>query len=227
LGQFKGYIDAAAFQQTFEHFVEFTFGQWGVITELNNFGLGFKSLNTGTAKVQGAEISVMGTGEWFKGLNIDLLAGYTYTNPKSTSPDYSYARNYNNTVSTTFLNTSSDPTGNILKYRMQHLVRGDVALRWQNWSVGVSARYNSHMQNIDNAFEMLEKLRPQDFNPGIIQWRQSHTSGNLIWDARAGFHWNNHQLTISVNNLTNSLYAIRPLAIESTRLINLQYSIDL
>jgi hypothetical protein len=128
---------------------------------------------------------------------------------------------------TNYNSTSSDPTGNILKYRMQHLVRGDVALRWQNWNVGVSARYNSHMQNIDNAFELLEEYFPKDFNPGIIQWRQSHTSGNLIWDARAGFHWNNHQLTVSVNNLTNSLYAIRPLAIESTRLINLQYSIDL
>ena len=227
LGQFKGYIDAAAFQQTFDQFVEFTFGQWGEITILNNGGLGFKSLNTGTAKVQGAEISVMGTGEWFKGLNIDLLAGYTYTNPKSTSPDYIYAQNYNNTVSTTFLNTSSDPNGNILKYRMQHLIRGDVALRWKNWTVGGSARYNSHMQNIDNAFELLEEFFPNEFNPGIIQWRQNHTTGDLVLDARAGFQWNHQQLTISVNNLTNRLYAIRPLAIESTRLINLQYSIDL
>jgi outer membrane receptor protein involved in Fe transport len=197
-------------------------------------GLGFKSLNTGTAKVQGAEISVMGTGVWFKGLNIDLLAGYTYTLPTSTSPNYNYATRPMDSpfilpifAQTNYNSTSSDPNGNILKYRMQHLIRGDVALRWKNWTVGGSARYNSHMQNIDNAFELLEEFFPNEFNPGIIQWRQNHTTGDLVLDARAGFQWNHQQLTISVNNLTNRLYAIRPLAIESTRLINLQYSIDL
>jgi hypothetical protein len=83
------------------------------------------------------------------------------------------------------------------------------------------------MQNIDNAFELLEFYFPDDFNPGIIQWRESHQSGDWIFDARAGLKWNQQQVTLSVNNILNRIYAIRPLAIESTRLINLQYSIDL
>ena len=83
------------------------------------------------------------------------------------------------------------------------------------------------VKNIDNAFEKLEFYFPKDFNPGIIQWRESHQKGDWIFDARAGLSWKHQQLTISVNNLTNRLYAIRPLAIESTRLINIQYSIEL
>ena len=115
---------------------------------------------------------------------------------------------------------------------MQHLIQGDISLRQERWHIGFSSRYNSHMQNIDNAFENLEALSLQapaqvNFNPGIIQWRESHQKGDWIFDARAGFNWNNQQLTVSVNNLTNRLYAIRPLAIESTRLINIQYSIEL
>lgn len=235
LGQFKGYLDAAVFQQTFDQFIEFTFGQWAENPGLNNMlGLGFKSLNTGSAKVQGAELSIMGTGEIKKDMHVDVLMGYTYTLPTSTSPSYNYAtRPMNNPfvlplfASTNYTSTSSDPANNILKYRMQHLLRGDVSLHAKAWHMGVSARYNSHMQNIDNAFELLEFYFPDDFNPGIIQWRESHQSGDWIFDARAGLKWNQQQVTLSVNNILNRIYAIRPLAIESTRLINLQYSIDL
>jgi outer membrane receptor protein involved in Fe transport len=235
LGQFKGYIDAAVFQQKFDQFIEFTFGQWAENPGLNNMlGLGFKSLNTGSAKVQGAELSIMGTGEIRPGTNIDLLVGYTYTKPTSTTPNFNYAtRAMDNPFilpifsQTNYTSTSSDPSNNILKYRMQHLIRGDVSLRQAHWHIGFSSRYNSHMQNIDNAFEKLEFYFPKDFNPGIIQWRESHQKGDWIFDARAGLNWNRQQLTISVNNLTNRLYAIRPLAIESTRLINIQYSIEL
>lgn len=236
LGQFKGYIDAAVFQQKFNQFIEFTFGQWAENPSLSNlYGLGFKSLNTGTAKVQGAELSIMGTGEIKRDLHIDILMGYTYTNPISTSPEYNYSTRSTDDeyfVPINYQNTSSDPTDNILKYRMQHLIRGDVSLHTKIFHLGCSARFNSHMQNIDNAFERIEALSiaaPQqvNFNPGIIEWRESHQKGDWIFDARAGFKWNQQQLTLSVNNMMNRLYAIRPLAIESTRLINLQYSIDL
>jgi hypothetical protein len=49
--------------------------------------------------------------------------------------------------------------------------------------LGMSGRYNSHMQNIDRAFR-----RPRnsseiaDFNPGIRKWRKEHTSGDYVFD---------------------------------------------
>jgi len=95
IGDFKGFIDVAVFQQEFRNFIEFTFGQWSAVP-LSDLGqisnvIGFKSLNTGGAKVQGAELSIMGTGNIRK-TRFDVLAGYTYTKPMSTTPDYVYAQ---------------------------------------------------------------------------------------------------------------------------------------
>ena len=47
-------------------------------------------------------------------------------------------------------------------------------------------------------------------------------------DLRVGYHVaDQHKVSLVVNNLFNRLYAIRPLAIESTRQVVLQYLIVL
>lgn len=43
--------------QDFDRYVEFTFGQWGEDRSLANLvGLGFKSVNTGGARITGTEL---------------------------------------------------------------------------------------------------------------------------------------------------------------------------
>jgi iron complex outermembrane receptor protein len=239
IGEFKGFIDIAAFQQEFRNFIEFTFGQWAPVSvsNLNDLtnAIGFKSLNTGGAKVQGAEISIMGTGNIRK-TKIDVLAGYTYTKPVSTTPDYVYAQ----TVQTpgtivisefaqaSYLNTSENTANNILKYRMQHLVRVDVGATRGNFNAGLSFRANSHMQNLDQAFNRLEELFPDLFNPGIISWRANHTKGDFVFDARVGYTFSEkHKIALIMNNALNREYAIRPLAIEEPRVTMVQYTLSL
>lgn len=239
IGEFKGFADFAIFQQEFKNFIEFTFGQWKPVPftnlgELNN-AIGFKSVNTGGAKVQGAEFSIMGTGKIGK-TKIDLLAGYTYTKPISTTPNQVYAT----TIATpgtlviaefaqaSYLNTSENTANNILKYRLQHLIRFDCGLTRNSWNAGLSFRANSHMQNIDNAFGKLEQQYPDLFNPGINAWRAVHTKGDYVFDLRLGYTFNEaHRLSLVVNNVLNRVYAIRPLAIEEPRLVMLQYSLTL
>jgi iron complex outermembrane receptor protein len=239
IGEFKGFIDIAAFQQEFRNFIEFTFGQWVPVpvTNLNELtsAIGFKSLNTGGAKVQGAEISIMGTGNIRK-TRFDVLAGYTYTKPVSTTPDYVYAR----TIQTpgtivisefsqaTYLNTSENNSNNILKYRMQNLVRIDVGATRGNFNAGLSFRANSHMQNLDQAFNRLEELFPDLFNPGIISWRNNHTKGDFVFDTRVGYTFSKkHKIALIMNNVLNREYAIRPLAIEEPRVTMVQYTLSL
>jgi iron complex outermembrane receptor protein len=239
IGEFKGFIDIAAFQQEFRNFIEFTFGQWVPVplTNLNELtsAIGFKSLNTGGAKVQGAEISIMGTGNIRK-IRFDVLAGYTYTKPVSTTPDYVYAR----TIQTpgtivisefsqaTYLNTSENNSNNILKYRMQHLIRIDVGATKGKINSGISFRANSHMQNIDKAFSQLENYFPTEFNPGINSWRANHTKGDYVFDARIGYTFSDkHRIAFIVNNVLNREYAIRPLAIEEPRVTMVQYTLSL
>lgn len=237
LGAVQGFADVAVFQQEFKNFIEFTFGQWDPNPTFDNMlGLGFKSVNTGQARVRGVDFSLMGEAKWNKS-SIQFLAGYTYTQPVSTTPNDVYAtapvdasnpfllRNFANA---TYTNTSSDAANNILKYRLQHLIRVDVAATIQSCSVGASVRANSHMQNIDGAFETLEKEFPTVFNPGIIRWRQEHKKGDFVIDARLGYNINpQHKVAIVASNILNRVYAIRPLALEDSRLILVQYSFSL
>lgn len=246
IGNFLGIVDFAAFQQEYENFIEFTFGQWQYVNPLNGlddferFGrdirksIGFKSVNTGKAKIKGAEITVMGEGK-IGTVKIQTLAGYTYTLPQSITPHYSYgippngaSNQFKIPTEYTYITTSSDTVNNILKYRMQHIVRADIAVVWENINLGFSARYNSHMQNIDRAFQDLETVSIADFHPGIEQWRTTHTKGDYVFDSRVSYEFRKkHRIAIIMNNILNREYAIRPLSIEETRITTLQYILTL
>ena len=153
--------------------------------------------------------------------------GYTYTRPVSLTPHFGYGVSQGlEETPITYSTTSSDTTNNILKYRMQHLVRADIGVTRGKWMIGGSVRYNSHMQNIDNAFETLETELPFIFNPGINKWRDEHTGGDYVIDARVAWSpSNHHRIALVVNNLLNREYAIRPLAIEEMRITMLQYTL--
>jgi iron complex outermembrane receptor protein len=232
IGRFMGYADVAVFQQNYENFIEFTFGPWGKATAGLDFLklFGFRSLNTGQARIRGAEFSIMGAGS-IGNHEFQLLGGYTYTNPVSLTPNLNYA--LNDPLSTSadtvsYIRTSSDTSNHILKYRLQHLVRGDLFWKHRNWSAGISARYNSRMQNIDNAFTDLEAITIANFQPGLIQWRAEHTSGDYVFDLRIGYEIKGkHRLAVIMNNVLNREYAIRPLAIEEPRMTMLQYTLTL
>ena len=88
-GQWKGFLDVAVFQQDFEDFIEYTFGVWGT-TGNGLLDLGFRSINTGQARVTGLEWSTMGqgaVGPW----TLHWLVGQTLLDPISLTPDSVYA----------------------------------------------------------------------------------------------------------------------------------------
>ena len=227
VGGFQGFFDMAAFYQEYEDFIEFTFGRWGTPTE-PLAGNGFRSLNTGRSRVTGWEASIMGRATWGE-TTLDVLAGYTYTNPISLTPDVPYAAilNGSDTLGVlTYNNTSLDTTGQILKYRSQELVRFDAELRRGAWFIGASARYQSALQNIDAAWLVFEQLGVVDW--GLQNWLAENPNLPWIWDFRAGVNLSeHHKMSLVVSNLTNEEYSIRPLAIESPRLVNLVYTYEL
>jgi iron complex outermembrane receptor protein len=246
IGRFYGFADLAVFHQEYKNFIEFTFGQWQRVPSIQEVGgnialwsdllaksIGFKSVNTGKARIQGAEVSVSGQGK-IGNVDVQLMSGYTYTLPVSLTPDLSYGTPPNGAFEElkvpgqySYKTTSSDTTNNILKYRMQHLIRADLSLKWHSFMLGVSARYNSHMQNIDRAFEDLETVSVVGFQPGIGKWRKENTDGDYVIDLRIGYSFkSHHRVSVVVNNLLNREYSIRPLAIEEPRLTTLQYAID-
>jgi outer membrane receptor protein involved in Fe transport len=99
----------------------------------------------------------------------------------------------------------------------------DVQATRGKWSLGVSGRYQSALQNFDDAFVAFERYGFVDW--GLQNWLLNHPTLPWIWDARVGYDAaENHTLSLVVSNLANQEYAIRPLAIESPRLISVLYT---
>jgi iron complex outermembrane receptor protein len=233
IGGFMGYVDAVVFQQDFEDYVEFTFGQWGLppYTMENMIGLGFMSVNTGGARVTGYELELAGKGD-IGAVELSALMGYTHTLPVSTTPDERYGVSPNPASAfppSTYLNTSYDTTDHLLKFRIQQLFRLDLQARYERFFVGGSVRYNSHVRNIDLIFVQLDTSPPPiNLSTDVAQWMKDHRSGDTIFDARIGFDITPQlRAAFIVNNLLNREYSMRPLAIEAPRTMQVQMSLDL
>ncbi|HEY0978160.1 MAG TPA: TonB-dependent receptor [Flavobacteriales bacterium] len=229
-GRFKGYLDAVVFQQEFEDYVEFTFGVWANGNVSNLFGLGFRSVNTGGARITGGEAELTATGD-VGAVHLDLMMGYTTTLPVSTTPHQVYATDNSSLLNEayTYSNTSYDTTDNILKFRVQHLFRADAQAKYHRLSIGGSVRYNSHVRNIDRIFVQLDEgAPPLQLATGVSEWMRTHTSGDWIVDARLGFDLTTQvKAAFIVNNLGNAVYAIRPMAIEAPRSWQVQLALEL
>lgn len=227
IGGFQGFADIAFFMQEYENFIEFTFGQWASPIGNPLYGLGFRSLNTGSSQVTGVELTTIGTGK-LGPVELNLLAGYTYTRPVSMSPDYAYADgNFGEEeLPVTYLSTSYDTTNHVLKYRMQHTVRGDVETNVGQWMIGLSYRFNTPIRNIDKAFIEVDDLETS-INWGLADWMEQRNNPVHILDLRLGFRVSEEQkIALIIWNLTNEEYAIRPLAVEAPRLTTLQYTLS-
>lgn len=226
VGGFMGYLDLAVFEQNFEDFIEFTFGQWGNPATDPLYGLGFRSMNTGESRVRGAEASIMGQAKFGSEdqHTIDLIAGYTYTNPICLTPDYNY--NQDSTFNASYLETSFDTTNYILKYRSQHLVRFDAQWTHPKGFVGLSMRYQSQMQNFDKIFYELDQTGVVEW--GLAGWLDANPDLPWIVDLRVGYDLNDSQkVSVVASNIFNQEYSIRPMAIEAPRLVNLVYTYEL
>lgn len=218
IGKFGGMLDVAGFYEDYKNYVEFNFGLWGnSISPMKN--IGFRFLNTGPTRIYGIDATLAGEGKIFHNLEMTILVGYTYSVPQAVDPNYVYYTG--KTLSYSFNTTSSDTTGDIMKYRIQHLLKTDFQLTFRNrLSAGFSGRYYSFMKNIDIFLYQLDE--PQAMHSGIKQYREEHNKGNFIVDFRISYTLKDFRFSFLVNNLLNTEYSLRPITIESPRTTSLQ-----
>ena len=113
---------------------------------------------------------------------------------------------------------------------MEDLFRSDVQCTWRRLLLGISTRYNSHVRNIDRIFVDLDEAESDvlALRTGVGEWMRTHTTGDWIVDARVGVQMSEQvRVTLIVNNLGNEVYALRPLAIEAPRSMQVQLSMTL
>ncbi len=209
LGDWNGYVDVAGFWTEYKNMIEFTFGQWGLIPSFDS--LGFKAYNIGDTRIRGIDISLVGAGH-LGPIELTLLAGYTYMDPRQLRFDSVYQ--YNTTVdSTAYLGSDSS---NFLKYRYNHLVRADIELGFRKIGFGISCRYNSFMKNIDKLF--VNPFYGPFFVPGVDHYRKSRTGGDLVFDLRCSYMLTKEvKLAFIVKNAFNYIYMQRPADMQSPR----------
>lgn len=197
IGKFKSYLDVAIFWMEYADMMEFTFGQFGNPMTDPLFGLGFKSINVGRTRTRGVDVSIVGEGTIGK-CDFSVLAGYTYMDPQSL--------NFNPAVDTLF--ATSDE--NILKYRYRHIAKFDAELGYKKFKIGMSMRYNSFMENIDQFFESAL--------PGIAAYRDRFNAGDLIFDSRVMYQLNDLvRVSLITNNVLNREYTSRPADVKPPR----------
>ncbi len=219
IGGWKGTLDVAGFVNNYNNMIEFVFGYYKpdsiIITSVAEAEswIGFKADNTEDARITGIETSFSSQGK-IKNVELSSLIGYTYMNPVSLNQDSAY------------LETFSDTTTNMLKYRFKHLVKVDVQATYKNIYLGASARYNSFMSNIDKIFEA--ELYGQEILPGLGQYRLENQEGSLVFDGRVGCSFKKkYNVSFIVNNILNTEYSSRPADLQAPRqfLVQLRYGL--
>lgn len=211
IGNFKAYADVSGFYTVYHDLMEFTFAQWADFSS-PLLGFGFKSVNTAKASISGFEIETAGQGSTGN-IQWQLLAGYTYTQPISVSPQAEFVKDFNGNP-LTFANTRADSNA-YLKYRYKHLLRADIQARIGDWEPGLSVRYNSRMLNMDNSFVSL-------IDPSIrTAW--DGLKGAKVMDLRLAWVPNEQfRLNFQVTNVFNAIFMNRPADLRPPRAFQLQ-----
>lgn len=216
-GKLKGFADAAVFTTEYRNMIEFTFGQYYPdsvevpnIFDVINYS-GFRSINIGHARVSGIDVSLLTQAD-FGPFKTTFFGGYTYINPVNLNADSTYRA------------TATDST-NLLKYRYQHMGKGDLQLDYKNFSVGLSLRCNSFMEIIDRSFEdpLLFNIEQTKILPGLKEYRQHYNQWTWVYDLRVSYTFNEQlKLSLLSNNLLNREYMTRPGDIQAPRTMMIQ-----
>jgi iron complex outermembrane receptor protein len=231
---FQGYLDISGFITQYNDMMEFIFGIYNLDgsnlsdSDLQNISsqgfevllnyIGARSSNVQNANIPGFEVSLVGQGDLTENISFSILAGYTYINPTAINPDSTYLLTFSNP-------DSIDPNNSILKYRNKHLAKIDFQLDYKKFSVGISTRYTSLMENVDNIF--VEPILPGlEILPGYGKYRNSRMNGDVIFDARIAYQMNKKsKVSILMNNVLNREYTNRPGNVMPPRTILWQYSL--
>jgi iron complex outermembrane receptor protein len=237
LSEFQGVFDLAVFTQHYDNYIEFAMGVWGTKGSLMD-RIGFKYLNIGPARINGVDFSVMGEGKISRNVTYMLNFSYTFSSPISLDPDYVYYKDSATKREYSFNNSSLDTGRLVLKYRIEHMAKFDLAFTFaKKFTIGLSANYFSAMKNIDKFFFEYDIENPTHSNTykeyvltplgdlpfsGYYNYFYANQKGSIIFDARVSCMIKNVTLSFIVKNLMNKSYTLRPMYVEPPRTFNLQ-----
>ena len=192
-------------------------------------GIGARFVNVGHARIYGAEVSTSGKVDIRKDMNLLYSIGYTFTEPEDLDNQSRIEQEKTYTDPLQMKNKSND--SKYLKYRNKHSFKATLDYSYKWFSVGTNLSYRSKILAVDYLMvderakgepDLMDYARMFIFGyedgVSLHDYWMSHNNGVFTMDLRFAFRFKEHaEVQFMVNNLLNTEYSFRPMALAPPR----------
>ena len=192
-------------------------------------GIGAQFVNVGHARIYGAEVSTMGRVDIKKDMNLTYMIGYTFTEPEDLDYKKRLEEEQYYTDPLQMRNKSNDTK--YLKYRNKHTFKTTIDYQVKWFSVGLNMMYRSKVLAVDYIMVDEREKEQKDlmdyarmfifgYEDGLTlhDYWMSHNKGVFLMDLRCAVRLKERvELQFIVNNLLNTEYSYRPMALGQPR----------
>ena len=192
-------------------------------------GIGAQFVNVNHARIYGCEVSTAGKVDIRKEMGLRYSIGYTFTEPEDMDNAKRVEEEKTYTDPLQMKNKSND--SKYLKYRNKHSFKTTIDYNYKWLSLGINMMYRSKMLAVDYIMvDEREKAEPDlmdyarkfifGYEDGVSlhDYWMSHNTGVFTMDLRASVRFKEHvEVQFLINNLLNTEYSYRPMALAAPR----------
>ena len=192
-------------------------------------GIGAQFVNVNRARIYGVEVSAAGRVDIRKDMTFNYMVGYTFTEPEDLDNEARIAQEATYTDPLQMKNKSND--SKYLKYRNKHSFKATLDYNYKWFSVGMNMNYKSKLLAVDYLMvdervktekDLMDYVRTIIFGyengETLHSYWESHNTDYFTMDLRFGAKFGKGwELQFMVNNLLNTEYSYRPMALAAPR----------
>lgn len=192
-------------------------------------GIGAQFVNVSHARIYGAEVSTAGKVDIKKDMTLVYSMGYTFTEPEDMDNAQRIEQEKTYVDPLQMKNKSND--SKYLKYRNKHSFKATIDYSYKWFSLGLNMMYRSKMLAVDYLM-VDERAKEQDdlmdyarkfifgYEDGLTlhDYWTTHNTDIFTMDVRCAVRFKEKaELQFLVNNLLNTEYSFRPMALAAPR----------
>ena len=192
-------------------------------------GIGAQFVNVSHARIYGAEVSTAGKVDIRKDMKLMYNIGYTFTEPEDMDNAKRIEEESKYVDPLQMKNKSND--SKYLKYRNKHSFKTTIDYNVKWFSLGVNMMYRSKILAVDyimvderpkDELDLMDYARMFIFGSEggqtLHSYWMEHNTGVFTMDLRCAFQFKEHvEMQFIVNNLLNTEYSFRPMALAAPR----------
>ncbi len=192
-------------------------------------GIGAQFVNVSHARIYGAEVSTTGKVDIRKDMTLNYVIGYTFTEPEDMDYKKRIEEEKDYTDPLQMKNKSND--SKYLKYRNKHSFKTTIDYTYRWLSLGVNMAYRSKILAVDYimvderekpAKDLMDYARMFIFGyedgMSLHDYWMEHNKGIFTMDLRCAVRLKERaEVQFIINNLLNTEYSYRPMALAAPR----------